>query len=668
MGACISKKGIQNQEKISSSISTPPQPPSPIPLSQPKENNLPKPKPEQESTASAPAAAAIVVKKETHVATPNNGYEGAKEPTEEPKRSEPAVKEDVSNAIPATVRTSSCTKEEVDAILIQCGRLSRSSSGKGSNENNSRGGGSKKYSGSKRSYDFDNDPADKMGGDDEIPQIRQAHRRTPSRERDAGASELKRSSSRDDGKRNGGRRASRSPGRRQETPTEKTRPGKMVSVPATITTARENNRRGSTPSSTKRSGEVSVRSSASPRARSPANTRPSNENTHHHNPQPSLSRNSSRKADQSPYRRNPMNEIDGNVVRTEQPAGKNHDRSNNNNNKGSNVKVAKNKGEEGSDKTSQLQLQKSNENAAQMQRSDEKNIAGIREQLMNCRLKEQQLEPDIMEEAMDMKGLIRSSDAVAITGTMAESLNPQTITRTRSSRRSRDLDVMGLNPDALNAPSYTSLLLEDIQNYHQQNTAFSLPPCVSKARSILEAVDNLNSCTTSNLSSGFSEYKSSDAEGGRFGTRRPAMKDPFVESEVVMNNNDLMEPSLHKYVTVRNAGGETEPQESAGSNSFLGHHWPSSWEPNSVDSTERWTSLSNASEEVEQLALNELGHDLEVGGRRLKRGSSNNSMPVTTTSSGKKREFNHSQQGGSVGSGKMGVRSSSLPVVAAAAQ
>lgn len=44
------------------------------------------------------------------------------------------------------VRTSSCTKEEVDAILIQCGRLSRSSSAKGNG---------RKYSGSKRSYDFD---------------------------------------------------------------------------------------------------------------------------------------------------------------------------------------------------------------------------------------------------------------------------------------------------------------------------------------------------------------------------------------------------------------------------------------------------------------------------------------------------------------------------------
>ncbi|KAL2551258.1 putative protein-like [Forsythia ovata] len=66
----------------------------------------------------------------------------------------------------AQVRTSSCTKEELDAILIQCGRLSRSSSnGKaavsGSGVSSENGASNlqkgRKYIGSKRSFDFDNE-------------------------------------------------------------------------------------------------------------------------------------------------------------------------------------------------------------------------------------------------------------------------------------------------------------------------------------------------------------------------------------------------------------------------------------------------------------------------------------------------------------------------------
>uniref|UniRef100_A0A0A9E9C7 Uncharacterized protein n=1 Tax=Arundo donax TaxID=35708 RepID=A0A0A9E9C7_ARUDO len=65
-----------------------------------------------------------------------------------------------------------------------------------------------------------------------------------------------------------------------------------------------------------------------------------------------------------------------------------------------------------------------------------------------------------------------------------------------------------------------------------------------------------------------------------------------------------MEPSLHKYVSVRDIRGETEPQESAGSNSFAGNAWTCSWEPNSVDSTDRTrtASQSNNGDEVDQLA------------------------------------------------------------------
>ena len=173
---------------------------------------------------------------------------------EEDEESEPAVA--------AVVRTSSCTKEEVDAILIQCGRLSRSSSGKAASIE--RGGG-RRYSGSKRSFDFDHCGADgggnggedsaknEGGGGEDGAEKRgvggerhwrhrrsargssspQGRRRTPSREREQG----QRSSSRE-------RRVSRSPGRRGgpssssaeagESGGASNRPGKMVSVPATV--------------------------------------------------------------------------------------------------------------------------------------------------------------------------------------------------------------------------------------------------------------------------------------------------------------------------------------------------------------------------------------------------------------------------------------------------
>lgn len=60
---------------------------------------------------------------------------------------------------------------------------------------------------------------------------------------------------------------------------------------------------------------------ASPRAQSPAKTngaKVSNENQ-----QPSLSRNSSRKAERSPYRRNPLGEIDTNFIPVPQAVSSN---------------------------------------------------------------------------------------------------------------------------------------------------------------------------------------------------------------------------------------------------------------------------------------------------------------------------------------------------------
>ncbi|KAI3808318.1 hypothetical protein L1987_24267 [Smallanthus sonchifolius] len=107
----------------------------------------------------------------------------------------------------------------------------------------------------------------------------------------------------------------------------------------------------------------------------------------------------------------------------------------------------------------------------------------------------------------------------------------QIVSRTRSSQLSRDLDI---NPNP-NPPSYASLLLEDIQNFHQK----------------------------------------------------------------IPNGDDQMEASLHKYVTVRRGGDvDTEDKESSGSNSFAGSQqlsWmSSSWEPNSGDSTDCWTSKSRS--------------------------------------------------------------------------
>lgn len=314
----------------------------------------------------------------------------------------------------APVRTSSCTKEEVDAILIQCGRLSRSSStGKtnlsasiGSGENGNGVPRGRKYSGSKRSYDFDHEngsEGDRRRGnngggevvdgceenvldDDNVvagersnrhrQRQRQSRsvgspskgrRRTPSRERDQQQQQQQqRSGSRERGSNGSGRRVSRSPGRRSESPITTTssgvtgpnssssaannanngnnnRPGKMVSVPATVSSLamdKSNNAEGGpetiSGAAVKRiqvkrnagsDAASGTRTAASPRARSPARTsvRASNDNQNVNliqiqQQQPvSLSRSNSRKAEHSPYRRNPLGEIDTNIVSEQIP-------------------------------------------------------------------------------------------------------------------------------------------------------------------------------------------------------------------------------------------------------------------------------------------------------------------------------------------------------------
>ncbi|KAK3144180.1 hypothetical protein QOZ80_4AG0309770 [Eleusine coracana subsp. coracana] len=472
------------------------------------------------------------------------------------------------------VRTSSCTKEEVDAILIQCGRLSRSSSASGKAPSGDR----RRYAGSKRSYDFDHDRRG-VGGDDcdwgreggaAAASRPSPRRRTPERKRSASH----------DGRTGAGsgsrsRRVSRSPGRRAEgalaagisgaaeraARQQQQQPGKMVSVPARD--------KGRAPSPVKAAS--SGKRYPSPRSNSPARAA-GNENA---GAQPAahgpvLSRSSSRKAEQSPFRRNPMAELDENALGNNQTNG----------NMGKPQK-------------------KSTESTIAL---PEKAAERPKDPLPSSRASKEKTE--IVEEAVasDTKAApstkMNATHSVSIVAESAAA-NPRTGPGSRSSRRSsRDFDHNGSN-------SYASLLLEDIQNYHQQNTSstaaapsFSLPACVSKACSILEAVADLNSSSSENKS--FEPNRSvndKESVNGRYG----GTSGRVVESEVVVKD-DLMEPSLHKYVSVR-GGGEVEPQESAGSNSFVGNAWTCSWEPNSVDSTDRTRSVSQSTfngEEVEQ--------------------------------------------------------------------
>ncbi|MFS7955250.1 hypothetical protein Hanom_Chr07g00640431 [Helianthus anomalus] len=473
----------------------------------------PEPQPEKKNNSNT-AAAVVASPKDVFVVKQRKSHEVERHPDQETRKSvdrnknpnsnpnvesfkspvtgvgEGGVLTDVLTGGAATVRTSSCTKEEVDAILIQCGRLSRSSSGV-KPETPTRG---RRYSGSKRSFDFDteikNEGEEGDGGSRRQvrePRVssRSASRRS-SRERDP---QQQRSGSKERGS-GERRRVSRSPNRRSESPNPNSvaagggggggnRPGKMVSVPATD---KGNNAGGAEVVAgvkkvqvKRNAGEgvavVGSRTAASPRARSPAkvNIRVLNENQ---NPQPlTLSRSNSKKAEHSPHRRNPLGEIDTNVVGSEQPG-----------------------------------IKKPNGN--------------------------------------------------------------QTVSKTRSSRLSRELDI---NPETLtnptpNPPSYASLLLEDIQNFHQKN-----PPTAALA--------DLKCATGAN--------------------DRQLKKDNVAESEKVVSD-DLMEQSLLKYVTVRRGGGDadSEEQESSGSNSFAGSQqlsWmSSSWEPNSGDSSNCWTSKSRS--------------------------------------------------------------------------
>ncbi|PUZ76738.1 hypothetical protein GQ55_1G314700 [Panicum hallii var. hallii] len=467
----------------------------------------------------------------------------------------------------APVRTSSCTKEEVDAILIQCGRLSRSSSGTGrAASSEAASGHRRRRSGSKRSYDFDQDARSGggAGADEDWERQGAAAVSRPSPHR--GSPQRKRSGSRERSSGGGGsgsRRASRSPGRRTDGAAasaatagssgggERARqqPGKMVSVPA-----RE---KGRAPSPAAASGKRC----ASPRSSSPARMVPANENAGCGpvvGPTPALSRSSSRKAEQSPYRRNPMAELDENSLR---------------NNSNHSAKPQK----------------KSIENAVAatpkkkaMERGKEPTVAA------SCRSGMEK--PEIAEEgatiaaASETRAPSSKTNATRTASIVAVGQPGSS----RSRRASRDFDQ--------NSGSYTTQLLEDIQNYHQQSTSiavpatpatpsFSLPACVAKACSIVEAVADLNSSSSENCTHEYEPVLSADDKGS---VNAPLGSDGSVEPSAARKP---VQP-------VRDFRVETEPQESAGSNSVSGHQWTPSWEPPSVESTDR--TWSTGDEVVEQ--------------------------------------------------------------------
>ncbi|CAI9299048.1 unnamed protein product [Lactuca saligna] len=308
----------------------------------------------------------------------------------------------------ARTRTSSCTKEEVDAILIQCGRLSRNNSSGSQNPNRRR-----RYSRSKRSFDSDLDASlknddgddDKTENDEALHNHYHRHREevrvsSPSRMR------RHRSCSKE-------RRISISPSRRSESPFRSVntgatdvgssnRPAKMVSVPAT----NKSNNGGSEQPNTSTVKRIHVKRNVSP-AR-----------THLQVFTDSSSQEQIDRGETDPlrHRRKSLAEIDNNAGRTPQS---------------SNPK-------------------------------------------------------------------------------MAAMVPP------RTRRLSRDLDMNTETISDPTPPSYASLLLEDIHNFHQKNNnsggaataqpAFELPACVTKACSIMDAVADLNS----NNFAGFRESNSGE--------------------------------------------------------------------------------------------------------------------------------------------------------------
>ncbi|CAN8232737.1 unnamed protein product [Cochlearia groenlandica] len=446
---------------------------------------------------------------------------------------------------------------DVDAILIQCGKLSRS---------NSAAAKTRRFSGSKRSFDFDGighdaEEADVEDGGEEEEEIeRRIHRnrhrrgeesprerrrrRTPSRERE-NRSGIGNSGGGGGCGGGGSRRVSRSPIRRSETnpntnPNSSAASGnsvnssnnnkqcKFVSVPATdksslVITEKSNNNGDS--SINRISVKRNIGKAASPRSQLPARTVA----------MPSPPSKPSRKTEYSPYKRNPLVKIDTNSIA----------------NRNDNI-----------DNDSQKMNSKS-ASQGPIRRAASPNQRATKEQ------------EKIVEECKVMLSC------------GIELAKPQFVSRSRSLRKSRDFDF---DPEALLSnnnnnnnnpvaaasalPSYTALLLQDIHNFHQKSV-------------------NVNA-TSSSVS-------------------KESTKN---QQERIEKKTDLMEPSFEKYVTVKRGCStsleEMEEEESSGSNGFIASSCvvkqrrqgylsassssSSSWEPNSAESRDRMCVKSNNKE------------------------------------------------------------------------
>ncbi|KAK8930667.1 hypothetical protein KSP39_PZI016693 [Platanthera zijinensis] len=288
MGACFSKRGkASSPAEVASNVSLTNN------SAVTEEGKKKKPEPPEKSPV-------ITVKKKSSIAEEKDTKE---EDIPVKNSSNHEEKEGTKASFPGTgpLRTSSCTREELDAILIQCGRLSRNSSGKATNE--MVGSGQPCSKGSR----FDDERKEEGGEEEKLESRPSPSRRTPRRER---------SGSRERGK-SGGRRVSRSPGRRTDggaspastcdKPRQQHQPAKLISVPATEKCPPFGNAEieGASLAAERVSTALSSRSRPSAN-----NAVMSNKNAQSQ----SLSRSSSTKAGQSPYRRDPMTEINENSL------------------------------------------------------------------------------------------------------------------------------------------------------------------------------------------------------------------------------------------------------------------------------------------------------------------------------------------------------------------
>ncbi|KAK4710053.1 hypothetical protein R3W88_004566 [Solanum pinnatisectum] len=530
MGSCLSKKSTCSS--------------SPPPLALVKQN--------QETLVEKKKVEGQIVRREIFVIKHRISHEeGSNKPTE--------------SSAPSR-RTSSCNKDEVDTIVIQCGRLSRSSSpnrglpfsasGEASHNTNR----SRNYSISKKSWDFDYE-------------------------------------NRSDGSKGGSRRVSRSPVRRSESPIKAPscanlastdangisfRPEKMVSVSATVSSLMLDKNADLVSTATIQRIQVKRNVGAgSPRARSrsgsPAkvNLKASTENMNCQQQPLYLSRSNSRKKEDSPFRRNPSSETDTPVVTEPMPFYIQKPNAENINN-------------------GKVVLQGTEENIGISKAALDYGLTNV-----YGKFKKQQ---QLARESKELR-IVSGNAAVDMVASGFESLVPEVIRRSRSPMPSRDIDInhrVQSNP----TQSYTELLLEDIQNFHQKsrNPSFSLPP---------GAVADFNSTTSSNVSSAFSEDRRSNRTVERINKNTSAclatnpqsknrlgIKNPYAESEVAFSD-DSVEPSrIQKYATFGRGtdGGSMEELESSESNSFVGYQRcrfsSSSQEPNSADSTDSWTPKS----------------------------------------------------------------------------